>query len=147
MNIIAAGADEPDENRRSNLLPAHGCIAVFGDEEHGIGAMVELNCYSEFAARAGEFVQLARDIAKQIAVTTPRFISKDEIPADLRAEVEMADACLVEQCWINEPEITIQERIDRVSRELEDDVSIRRFVCFKVGEAVGSSSKSGFPNS
>jgi translation elongation factor EF-Ts len=129
MPPVAAGLDEPEENPKKHTLRQHGCVAVF------IDAMVELNCQSEFTARAEHVVKLAVDIAKQIAATTPRFISRDKDPGNLDVEaIPRPDAYLLEQRLIYEPGTTIKERIEQLSLELNDDICVRRFICFKPGE-------------
>jgi elongation factor Ts len=161
MAIIAAGIAEPDDNRKKMQPFANGYVASFVDEERKVGVMVEMNCQSEFVARSNQFQQLAQQIAHHIAEADPKFIGKEDVSSELAAKtkelffaeaieagksgVELEDfietrlsafwakTCLLEQRLTGEPELTINDLIDRLAGELQDTISVRRFVRFQTG--------------
>ncbi len=121
--------------------------------------LVEMNCQSEFVARSDQFQQLAQAIAHHIAEANPKFIGKGDVLPEFVAEQKKlygsegiaigksggelkdliesklsefwAKTCLLEQRSTIEPELTIKEVIDRVAEELQDTISVRRFVRFQ----------------
>jgi elongation factor Ts len=80
-----------------------------------IGAMVEVNCETDFVARTDEFKELAHNIAMQVAAMNPKYISEESIPADMpeaeRAELDVTAACLLNQAYIKDPSLTIKDII------------------------------------
>lgn len=133
MPPVAAGLGEPEENQRKYVLRVNGCVASFIDAATKVGAMVELNCESEFVARADELRRLAEQIAKHIAEASPKFISKEDSGSELsdkQREVGDSEACLLEQRISGGPGCTIREMMDRMSIEMEDDIRVRRYVRF-----------------
>ena len=132
-----------------------------------IGVMVELNCESDFVARTDAFQQLSHDIAMHIAALDPRYVRREEVtPEMLEKERDIYKAqalatgkpeavvekivngkmekfyeenCLYEQHYIKDESVTIREMIDQAVIKLGENISIRRFVRFKVGEVGGAS--------
>jgi elongation factor Ts len=128
-----------------------------------IGVLLEVNCESDFVARTDDFQTLVHDIAMHIAAVDPRYIRKEDVtPADLEREKEifMAQAvasgkpaniaekmvagkmgkfyeevCLLEQPFIKEQGTTIGQLIAAVIGKLGENITVRRFARFKVGEA------------
>jgi elongation factor Ts len=127
-----------------------------------IGAMVEVNCETDFVARTDEFKELVRDIAMHIAAASPLYLSRDDVPQDVieqekriyraqvmdkpphvvekivegRLEKFYTETCLLDQIFIKDPEQ--KKRIkdivtERIAR-LGENVVIRRFVRFQLGE-------------
>jgi len=130
-----------------------------------IGVMVELNCESDFVARTDAFRQLSHDIAMHIAALDPRYVRREEVtPEMLEKERDIYKAqalatgkpeavvekivngkmekfyeenCLYEQHYIKDESVTIGEMITQAIAKLGENISIRRFVRFKVGEVSG----------
>lgn len=108
-----------------------------------IGAMVEINCETDFVARTPDFQGLAHDIAMQIAALNPKYVSADEIPAEelaARAEevgskdVATKQLALLSQEFIKDSSTTIEELIkDRIAK-LGENIVVRRFSRFELGE-------------
>src|ERR1700688_734576 len=135
-----------------------------------IGVMVELNCESDFVARTDAFQQLSHDIAMHIAALDPRYVRREEVtPEMLEKEREIYSAqaratgkpdaviekivtgkmekfyeenCLYEQHYIKDESVTINEMINQAIVKLGENMGIRRFVRFKVGEVSGGASSS-----
>lgn len=97
-----------------------------------IGAMVELNCETDFVARTEEFKELAHHLAMQIAAMSPQFISREEAPET--TDVEYQTACLLLQPSIKNPEMTIQDIISEAIAKTGENIKVSRFTRFEVGE-------------
>jgi elongation factor Ts len=132
-----------------------------------IGVIAEVNCESDFVARTEAFQQLCHDIAMHIAAIDPRYLRREEVtPEMLEREKEIykdqakatgkpeavierivtgkmekfyEENCLYEQHYIKDESVTIGEMITQAIAKLGENVSVRRFVRFKVGEVVGGS--------
>lgn len=121
---LALAAKKAHREARQGLVQAYihagGCI----------GALVELNCETDFVAHTDEFKELAHDLAMQVAATDPSFIGSDEAPE----EVDPSQACLLSQPFIKEPQKTIQERIAETIAKVGENIRIRRFARFELGK-------------
>jgi elongation factor Ts len=132
-----------------------------------IGVLVELNCESDFVARTDAFHQLSHDIAMHIAALDPRYVRREEVTAEMlekerdiykaqalatgkpenvvdkivngKMEKFYEENCLYEQHYIKDESVTIGEMITQAIAKLGENISIRRFVRFKVGEVGGAS--------
>jgi elongation factor Ts len=133
-----------------------------------IGVIVEVNCESDFVARTEAFQQLCHDLAMHIAAVDPRYLRREEVTSDMldkEREIYRAQAlasgkpeaiverivagkmekfyeenCLYEQHYIKDESMTIKEMINNAVAKLGENISVRRFVRFKVGEVSGSAS-------
>ncbi len=97
-----------------------------------IGAMVEVNCETDFVARTDDFRQLARHLAQQIASMSPKYLSRDDIPAD--SDEDPAQVALLEQPFIRDPSKTIGQLVTEVSARTGEKVAVRRFVRYELGK-------------
>jgi len=96
-----------------------------------IGAMVEVNCETDFVARTEEFKELAHHLAMQVAATCPQFISREDIPEG--ADVEPQAACLLLQPYIKNPDKTVQDIIVETIAKVKENIKVNRFVRFELG--------------
>ena len=138
-----------------------------------IGVLVELNCESDFVARTDAFIQLSHDIAMHIAALDPRYVRREEVTPEMLAkekEIYKAQAlatgkpeavvekittgkmekfyeenCLYEQHYIKDESVTIGEMIAQAIAKLGENIAIRRFVRFKVGEVAAGSATEPTP--
>lgn len=127
-----------------------------------LGVLVEVNCETDFVARTREFQELVRDIAMQIAASSPAYLSREQVPEDVLAQereiyrnqalgsgkpeaiadkiVEgklnkyYSEVCLYEQPYIKDPEQTVRELVASRIATLKENITVRRFVRFKIGE-------------
>jgi elongation factor Ts len=127
-----------------------------------IGAMVEVNCETDFVARTDDFKELVRDIAMQIAASNPIYLSRDEVPPDVidrekaiyRAQVSdkppqvvekiiegklekfYTDMCLIDQIFVKDPDQkkNIKDVITERIARLGENIILRRFVRFQLGD-------------
>ena len=96
-----------------------------------IGAMVEVNCESDFVARTDEFKELAHHLAMQVAATTPQFISGEEVPEG--TDIDPQAVCLLLQPYIKDPDKTIQDVITEAIAKVGENIKVSRFARFELG--------------
>jgi len=98
-----------------------------------IGAMIELNCETDFVARTDEFKELAHNLAMQVTAMNPQFISEEEIQPERRDDFEAETACLLQQAYIRDPAVTVQDLIVQAIAKLGENIKISRFTRFELG--------------
>jgi elongation factor Ts len=158
---IAKAAKRADRQTSNGVVEAY-LHRTSDDYPPQIGAMVELNCESDFVAKGVDFRTLARDLSLHIAAAAPRWISRDEVPAELldeerqihrrKAEQEGKPAqivdrivdgqietffkenCLLEQAFIREPAVKIGDLIAQTGAKVQENITVRRFSRFSVRE-------------
>lgn len=118
--------------KKSDRETEQGVIESYIHSGGRIGAMVEANCETDFVARTEDFKALAHDIAMQIAAMNPRFIDESEIPDG--EDVDPQESCLLQQPFIKDPGMTIEELIKELIGKLGENIRIRRFSRFSLGE-------------
>ena len=116
-----------------------GRIESYIHNGNKIGVMVEINCETDFVANAEEFVKLSKNIAMHIAAANPKYIKKDDVPADVLAKQDDAaqfikDSCLLEQPYIKEPDKTVGELITALIATIRENIYVNRFARYKVNE-------------
>jgi elongation factor Ts len=127
-----------------------------------IGVLVEVNCESDFVARTEDFQGLAREIAMHVAAASPQYVRREDVPADVlerergiyRAQMDgqnkpaavidkivegklnsfYEQVCLLDQPSIRDPKVTIGQTVQAAIAKLGENISVARFVRFKVGE-------------
>jgi len=150
--------------KKAGRIAAEGVVGSYLHAGGKIGVLVEVNSETDFVAKNEEFLSLVRDIAMHIASEAPLYVSKDEIPAaDVEAEkkVQIARAveegkpehiaekmvvgrmrkwfeevCLLEQKFIKDDEITVDELVKRAIGKIGENIKIRRFTRYEVGEGL-----------
>ena len=109
-----------------------GLIEAYIHTGGRVGAMVELNCETDFVARTDEFKKLAHHLAMQVAAMSPQFISGEEFSPG--TEVEPQTACLLLQSDIKNPDKTVQEIIAETIAKVGENIKVSRFARFELGE-------------
>ena len=153
--------------KKAQREASEGLVGSYIHAGGKIGVLVELNCESDFVARTDAFQQLSHDIAMHVAALDPRYVRREEVtPEMLEKERDIYKAqalatgkpeavvekivngkmekfyeenCLHEQHYIKDESVTIGEMIAQAVIKLGENISIRRFVRFKVGEVGGAS--------
>jgi elongation factor Ts len=148
--------------KRSSKAAKDGTIATYVHMGGKIGVMVELNCETDFVAKTEQFQILAKDIAMQVAATNPTFLNVQEISAEtLEREKEIyksqllaekkpekiwdkiiegklakfyEEVCLVNQKFIRDDSITVETLINNMIAKTGENIILRRFVRFQLGE-------------
>ena len=96
---------------------------------------MEVNCETDFVARSQEFSQFCRDVAMQVAATSPRYIKREELPKDMKMGAEELRAtCLLEQPFVRDQGVAVQDLLKALIAKTGENIVIRRFVKFTVGE-------------
>jgi len=148
--------------KKASRSTNEGAVGTYIHAGGKIGVLIELNCESDFVARTEDFQELLKDIAMHIAAVDPRYVAKDEVTeADLDREKDIYRAqgaasgkspeiiermltgklskfyeefCLLEQPFIKESSLTIGQLIAQKIAKLGENISVRRFARFKIGE-------------
>jgi len=95
-----------------------------------IGAMVEVNCETDFVAHTEEFKKLACDLTMQVAAMDPSFIDNDDLPQ----EMDPSQVCLLQQPFIRDPQKTVQDIITETIAKVGENIRVRRFARFELGK-------------
>jgi len=150
-------------SKKSSRVTRQGTIGTYIHPGSQLGVLVEVNCESDFVARTDQFQSLVKDIAMQIAAADPQFIRKEDVtPEALEKEKDIQrgraqqegkpekmlekivegrmqkfyeEVCLYEQPFIKENTTTIADLIKQNIAKMGENISVSRFVRFKVGDA------------
>ena len=117
---------------RAHRSTTQGLVECYIHAGGRIGAMVELNCETDFVARTDIFKALAHDLAMQVAATGPLSISSDDLPPG--TEGDPNEICLLLQPYIRDPSRTIQELISEAIAQTKENIQVRRFARFELGQ-------------
>ena len=117
--------------KKADRVTAQGLIEAYIHTGGRIGALVEVNCETDFVARTDEFKELAHDLAMQVAALAPQYISEEELPGE--AGVEPQSACLLEQPFIRDPAKTVRDVIVEVIAKVGENIKVSRFARFELG--------------
>lgn len=96
-----------------------------------VGALVELNCETDFVARLPEFQELAHNIAMQVTAMNPKYLSVEAVPQGTEVKPEVD--CLLSQVYIKDPAKTIQAVITETIAKTGENIKVGRFVRFELG--------------
>jgi len=105
-----------------------------------IGALVEINCETDFVARTDEFRTLAREIAMQVASMDPKTVG------DMQAEPSDDESVLLDQSYIRNPSVTIRDLIREAIGKVRENIVVSRFARFEVGTSGGAQDDTGQEN-
>jgi elongation factor Ts len=150
--------------KKADRIAADGAVGAYIHAGGKIGALVEINCETDFVARTAEFQALVKDIAMQVAAANPRYVRREEIPAaELEREKEIyrkqalesgkpekivdkivegklerfySEICLVEQSFIKDPDKRVADVVNDAIARLGENIQIRRFSRYRLGEGV-----------
>jgi elongation factor Ts len=152
--------------KKATRVTSEGSVGHYIHAGGKIGVLVEVNCESDFVARTEDFKELVHDIAMHITASDPRYVRKEDVtPADFAREKEIylaqaiasgkpaniaekmvagkmekfyEEVCLLEQPFIKDQTITISQLIAAKIGKLGENISVRRFARFKVGDATAT---------
>ena len=148
--------------KRVGKETSEGVIGSYVHHNGKIAVLVELNCETDFVARTDAFKELARMIAEHVAAAAPLGVDKDSVPAekieaerrifveqvrasgkpenlidkivDGKVEAYYKDVALLHQAWVREPKKTVGDLIKETSAKVGENIQVRRFVRFQLGE-------------
>jgi elongation factor Ts len=148
--------------KKAARLTSEGSVASYIHAGGKIGVLVEINCESDFVARTDDFKDLIKDVAMHIAAADPKFVRREDVtPEAYEREKEIyraqaastgkpaavvekivegkmakfyEEVCLLDQPFVKEPGITVHQLIASKIGKLGENISVRRFARFKVGD-------------
>jgi elongation factor Ts len=119
--------------KKAERATNQGLIEAYVHTGGRIGAMVEVNCETDFVARTDEFKELAHNLAMQVAAMPAQFISQDEVSGE-KGDLDLETACLLLQPYIKDPTKTIQDVIIETIAKVGENIKITRFARFELGK-------------
>ncbi|HID63260.1 MAG TPA: elongation factor Ts, partial [Anaerolineae bacterium] len=151
--------------KRANRAANEGTIGSYVHAGSRVAALVEVNCETDFVARTDDFLALAHDLAMQVVATKPKYLHPEDIPAEIieaekeiyRAQMEDSgkpehvidkivegklqkyyqEVCLMQQPFIKDEGVIVQDMVTQVAAKLGENIVVRRFVRFELGEEIG----------
>ena len=117
--------------KKSGRYTNQGIIETYIHTRGYIGAMIEVNCETDFVARTDEFKELAHHLAMQVAAVCPQFVSKEEIPEG--DDIDPKQACLLLQPFIKDPGKAVQDIINETIAKVGENIKVSRFARFELG--------------
>jgi len=117
--------------KKAKRSATQGIIEAYIHTGGRIGAMVEVNCETDFVANTDEFKELAHNLAMQIAAQDPKFVSSEEVPQGV--DIEPETACLLLQPYIKNPNKTVQDIIAETIAKVGENIKVSRFARFELG--------------
>ena len=157
--------------KKAQRATSEGLVSSYIHAGGKIGVLVETNCESDFVARTEDFQRLCHDVAMHVAALDPLFLRREEITQEIldqkrrvysdeakasgkpepviekivsgKIEKFYEENCLLEQHFIKDEGITVKELVDQAIAKLGENISIRRFSRFKVGDTDGTGTAAG----
>jgi elongation factor Ts len=150
--------------KRSDREASEGVLELYSHGNGRVGVMVEVNCETDFVARSETFRKFAHEVALQIAAAAPSYVRKEDVPANVlehereiarartleegkpaqvverivdgRIEKYFDEACLLRQPYIRDEQVTIEKLLAQHIGSIGENIVIRRFVRWEVGEGI-----------
>jgi elongation factor Ts len=151
--------------KKAGRVASEGMVGHYIHPGSKIGVIVEVNCETDFVAKTDDFQALVKDVAMHVAATAPLYVSKEEVPAEvLQKEKEIYKAqaaaqgkpenvqdriaegklkdyytqfCLLEQPFVKDSKLTVGQLVQEKIAIIKENIVVRRFARFKVGEESG----------
>jgi elongation factor Ts len=151
--------------KKAQRATSEGLVSSYIHAGGKIGVLVETNCESDFVARTEDFRRLCHDVAMHVAALDPQFLRREEVTQEIldqkrkvyseeakasgkpepviekivngKMEKFYEENCLLEQHFIKDEGLTVKELVDQAIAKMGENISIRRFSRFKVGETDG----------
>ena len=149
-------------SQKAGRSTREGLIYSYIHPGEKLGVLLEINCETDFVARTDDFRNLAKDVAMQVAASNPVAIKREDFPAELlekekeiykaqvlkegkpekildkivqgKLEKYFQEFCLLEQPFIKDEDRTVKQRIDETIAKLGENITVKRFVRFRLGE-------------
>jgi elongation factor Ts len=150
--------------KRAGRVAAEGAVASYIHAGGKLGVLVEVNCETDFVGRTEEFQELVRDVAMHVAAADPRYVRREEVPAEAlereraifreqaaasgkpaqviekivegKLEKFYAESCLLEQPFVKNPDLTVGQLVQEKVAKIGENIQVRRFARFKLGEGI-----------
>lgn len=152
--------------KRAGRIAAQGMVESYVHLGGKVGVLVEVNCETDFVARNEDFRSFVKDICLQVAATNPSYLNREEVPEEViekekeilskqalaegkpekivekivtgRIEKYFSENCLLEQAFIKDQDKTIKDLLTELIAKIGENIVIRRFVRFEMGEGLDS---------
>jgi len=116
-----------------------GRVEAYVHMGNKIAVLVEVNCETDFVARNEDFRIFAKDVAMHIAALNPQYLKEKDVPKDILKKAEdkevfIKENCLMNQIFVKDSSKSIQEYLNTLIAKIGENIKIRRFVRYKVGE-------------
>ncbi|HAL49146.1 MAG: elongation factor Ts [SAR202 cluster bacterium] len=118
--------------KKSSRETNQGLVESYIHSGGRIGAIVEANCETDFVARTDDFKSLAHNLAMQVAAMNPKYVDASDIPEGDDENAE--EVCLLQQPFIKDPSLSVQDLVREAAGKLGENVQVRRFTRFALGE-------------
>ncbi len=150
--------------KKAGRVAAEGLVEAYIHGGGRIGVLVEVNIETDFAAKNEEFKTFVKDVAMQIAASNPEYVSREQVPAAIienekeilrvqarnegkpekiiekmvegRIEKFYTEKCLLDQAFIKDPDVTVDQLLKEKIAHIGENISIRRFARFERGEGI-----------
>lgn len=150
--------------KKAGRITAEGMVGSYIHMGGRIGVLIEVNCETDFVAKTEGFKDFVKNMAMQVAASKPLYVSRDEVPGDVlekerqilrqqainegkpekiadkmvegRIEKFFKETCLLEQPYIRDPEVSVQQVLTETIAKIGENISIRRFVRYEMGEGL-----------
>lgn len=148
--------------KKASRAAEEGLIEAYIHTGGRVGALIELNCETDFVARTEAFEGLAHDLALQVVAARPLYLAPDDIPPDVLEEEKNVyrvqaretgkperiiekivegklqkyyqEVCLMKQPFIKDDDLTVQDMLTEIIAKLGENIAVRRFVRFELGD-------------
>jgi elongation factor Ts len=155
--------------KKAGRIATDGLVSSYIHAGGKIGVLVEVNCETDFVAKTEDFQAFVKNVAMQIAAANPQYIRREEIPAEVlekerriyrtqaldsgkpekviekivegKMERYYSEVCLLEQTYIKDSDLTVKDVLDAVIAKVGENISLRRFTRFQLGEGLNSRSQ------
>ncbi len=118
--------------KKAHRETSQGMVECYIHAGGRLGALVEVNCETDFVARTDDFKKLARDLAMQIVASSPAFVSEEDLPEG--AEGDRKELCLMLQPFIKDESRTVGDLVKEVIAKTGENIRVRRFTRFELGQ-------------
>ena len=150
--------------KKAGRIASEGIIEAYIHGGGRIGVLIEVNCETDFVAKTREFQSLVRDLAMQVAAFRPEYVRREDVPPEIttrekeiltaqalhegkpekivgkivegRLEKFFKETCLLEQQFIKNPDISVQQLITEHIAKLGENINVRRFSRYELGEGL-----------
>jgi elongation factor Ts len=125
--------------KKQSRAAKEGRIEAYVHHGNKVGVLLEVDCESDFVAKNEEFIRLTKDLAMHITATSPLYIKKEDVPAEVVEHEKNKDDfyknhCLMEQPFVKDPSMTVKDYLGSIVGKLGENIVVRRFMRYKVGE-------------
>ncbi len=118
--------------KKASKVTEEGLVESYIHSGGRLGALVEVNCETDFVARTPEFKTLAHSLAMQVAAMAPTYVDASDIPEDVEANPQ--EVSLLQQPFIKDQTVTVQDVLKETISKVGENVKVRRFARFSLGE-------------